>query len=214
MVKRLKPLHTFLLSFLITSCLREETIITTDFDYVKLTETKIPLSPFYCKGVIRGMPFSYSTNDNLYASTYFSRASDGYSNKPGLSFSIGNFLNFSLPILIVFESRSISLTDFLQNKLKINAEFSIGSYFRNKNNPDFDIFVNTQYSNQYIGSTRDFTCCEGEDKSVLKILNVEYFANYTAITVQFSGKLYSAYTGGDILYFGDADIEMRIRIDK
>lgn len=189
-----------------TSCLKEDKVIITDFDYVKLTETKTPLSPFYCKGTIRGMRFSYSTNDNLYADTYFPKASSSSANANFLYFSIGNFTNPLLPIWFYIDSGSISLTDFLQNRLKTNAEFPII--------PEFHISLYVKYTNQYSFAGRYFNCCTTQDKSVLKITNVEYFDDYTAVTFQYTGKLYSSPGAGDSLYFGDASVEMRIRIDK
>lgn len=206
MIKISRPIYPILF-IVLTSCLNEKTIITTDFDYVKLTETTKPLSPFYCKGIIRGMPFSYSTNDNFYADTVFPKASNPSANAPYVFFSIGNFNNYPPPILIYIESRGNSINDFLQNKLKINTDYAMTS-------EQFNVSLYVQYTNQYIGSARYFDCCSyDQNVGVMKIANIEHFKDYTAVTFQFSCKLYSSYTEGSRLYFGDASVEMRIRID-
>jgi len=191
---------------MVSSCLKEETRITTDFDYVKLTETTVPLSPFYCKGVIRGMPFSYSTHDPFYAVTHFPKASTNSANIPYLMFTIGEFGNY-MPIWFYIQSSTISLTEFIHDKLVIGAEYPMGV------NDSFIVYLHVLYTNEYISSARYFYCCTPENTGILKIANVEYLDEYTAVTFQFSGKLYSSSTEGHILYFGDAFVEMRIRID-
>ncbi len=203
----------FLCSCLFGSCTIEDTKIITDFDNVKLTETSNPLSTYYCKGTVRGMPFSYSTNDVYYADSKFQSFSDTLTIKyPGLFFSVGNFGEY-FPIFFYIESNNIWFRDFIKTSMKINTKFTLTP----NSIPPFYIFFTALYHDPNYTSqlSRTFQCCKyGKDSGQIIISNVQSFNGYTNVTFQFTGPLYSNDTEGSILFFGDASIEMCIRINQ
>ncbi len=107
------------------ACTIESTKIVTDFDYVKLTETK--MSQYYVKGTVRGMPFSYSTNDPFYTNTIFGDTTTKIFNgikAKGIFFSIADESGY-IPIWFYLSSRTIAIHDFVTN-MYVNQTFSMG----------------------------------------------------------------------------------------
>jgi hypothetical protein len=214
MVKHLLNLLRVSGLLILSSCLSEKTVITTDFDNVKLSESPNPLSPYYVKGVVRGMPFSYSTNDSYYSNTKFQNFSDTTIIKyPGLFFSIGNFGEY-LPVYFYIQSNTIWFNDFIKNLMKSNTNFILAP---KSTAQEFQVFFYARYydPNYAPQLTRGFNCCfYGNKNGQLTISKVETFTSYTNVTFQFAGPLYSTDNTGDILYFGDASIEMCVRINQ
>ncbi len=208
----------FIIFLIVSSCTTESTAIITDFDYVKLTQTTNQLSTYYVKGTVKGMDFSYSTNDPLYANTIFGDTTTKISNGQrvkGIIFSIGDVSGY-IPIWFYVESMTMTTHDFVQN-IYVNQTFTLGPPLGvvNSGYTDalFHAVLQVNYNNQYGHQYRDFTCCTPTNTGILTITHVQNFSDHMDVTFDFKGDLYSTPAAGDILYFGNADIEMCVRIN-
>jgi hypothetical protein len=183
-----------------------------------LTQSSNPLSAYYVKGTVRGMTFNYSTNDPFYQNTVFgdttSKVFNGVRIK-GTMFTIGDESGY-IPIWFYLESQTMTTHDFVTN-MYVNQKFQMGTNLgiNSYGYPDnlFTTVLQVNYNNQYGQQYRDFNCCTPTNQGTLIITDIKQFDTYVNVTLEFKGPLFSTPQSGDVLFFGDADIEMCVRIN-
>jgi hypothetical protein len=226
----LVPLHAALF-FFASGCLWEETSVDADFEYIKLTETRLPLSPYFVRGTIGNMRFSHSTNDPFYSHTTFMRLSEiraaipplGW--PPSLIFQIGEF-GRRMP---VWTYVNFSPAGSNRPPIDLIRGLKQGNQYRNDSRPpvgedgrhteDWLTFTMViEYFNPRINIwlARGFTTNTSPD-GILTILENQETEDHFFLTFGFVGTLMAMpviESGGRNIPFGEANIEMRVRVDK